>query len=149
MWVARCSFLRAPGAARPGSSPTAWPTWSPARGAALPHPGRDVHQQGRRGDARPTRPPLGEEVGKDLWVGTFHATCAKLLRRFGESVGLERNFVIYDTDDQKAVVVRALREIDLDEKRYPPRIVLSRIHKEKQECRGPEDCVDSDVDDAS
>jgi len=91
----------------------------------------------------------GEEVGKDLWVGTFHATCAKLLRRFGESVGLERNFVIYDTDDQKQVVVRALREMDLDEKRYPPRMVLSRIHREKQECRGAGDMnVDSYVDEA-
>ncbi|MEO8874164.1 MAG: UvrD-helicase domain-containing protein [Polyangiaceae bacterium] len=86
---------------------------------------------------------LGEEVGeglaKDLWVGTFHATCAKLLRRYGQSIGLPRDFVIYDTQDQKAVVTRALRELDYDEKRYPPRAVLGRIHKEKQEGRGPDD----------
>jgi DNA helicase-2/ATP-dependent DNA helicase PcrA len=91
----------------------------------------------------------GEDVAHDLWVGTFHATCAKLLRRFGDAVGLASNFVIYDTDDQKQVVVRALREMDLDEKRYPPRMVLSKIHHEKQECRSPEAMsVDSYVDDA-
>jgi DNA helicase-2/ATP-dependent DNA helicase PcrA len=91
----------------------------------------------------------GEEVAKDLWVGTFHATCAKLLRTYGSSIGLERNFIIYDTDDQKQVVVRALREMDLDEKRYPPRMVLGRIHREKQECKSARDMtVDSYVDEA-
>jgi len=82
---------------------------------------------------------LGEDVAKDLWVGTFHATCAKLLRRYGEALGLPKSFVIYDTQDQKAVVVRVLRELDLDERRYPPRTMLARIHAEKQEGRGPGD----------
>ncbi len=91
----------------------------------------------------------GEEVARDLWVGTFHATCAKLLRRFGDAAGLAPNFVIYDTDDQKQVVLRALRELELDERRYPPRMVLGRIHREKQECRGPDAMnVDSYVDEA-
>ena len=92
---------------------------------------------------------LGEDVGRDLWVGTFHATCAKLLRRFGEAVGLSKSFVIYDSSDQKALVTRVLRELDYDERRYPPRMVLGRIHKEKQEARGPEDMsLDSYMDDA-
>jgi DNA helicase-2/ATP-dependent DNA helicase PcrA len=86
---------------------------------------------------------LGEDVGeglaKDLWVGTFHATCAKLLRRYGASIGLPKDFVIYDTQDQKAVVTRVLKDLDYDEKRYPPRAVLGRIHKEKQEGRGPDE----------
>ena len=92
---------------------------------------------------------LGDEVARDLWVGTFHATCAKLLRRFGESVGLSKSFVIYDSSDQKALVTRVLRELDYDERRYPPRMVLGRIHKEKQEARGPEDMgLDSYMDEA-
>jgi DNA helicase-2/ATP-dependent DNA helicase PcrA len=92
---------------------------------------------------------LGEDIAKDLWVGTFHATCAKLLRRYGEAVGLSKSFVIYDSADQKAVVTRALRELDLDEKRYPPRMALGRIHKEKQEARGPDEMtVESYVDEA-
>jgi DNA helicase-2/ATP-dependent DNA helicase PcrA len=92
---------------------------------------------------------LGEELAKDLWVGTFHATCARLLRRHGETIGLAKNFVIYDADDQKAVVNRALRELDLDEKRYPPRAVLGRILDAKQELRGPDEMKSgSYVDDA-
>ena len=82
---------------------------------------------------------LGEEIARDLWVGTFHATCAKLLRRYGDAVGLEKNFIIYDGADQKAVVTRVLRELDLDEKRFAPRAMLAAIHKEKQEGRGPEE----------
>jgi DNA helicase-2/ATP-dependent DNA helicase PcrA len=92
---------------------------------------------------------LGADVARDLWVGTFHATCAKLLRLHGAAIGLPKNFVIYDTDDQKAVVTRALRELDLDEKRYPPRAVLAKIHDAKQELRGPDDMErGSYVDDA-
>ncbi len=80
----------------------------------------------------------GDEIAKELWISTFHATCARLLRRFYEAAGIERNFVIYDDSDQRAVVARVLKELGLDDKRYPPRQVLSRIHKEKQEGRGPE-----------
>src|SRR5580693_7752335 len=66
----------------------------------------------------------GAEVARALWVGTFHATCAKLLRAHGEAVGVHNNFVIYDAADQKAVVTRALRDLELDERRWPPRVVL-------------------------
>ena len=92
---------------------------------------------------------LGADIARDLWVGTFHATCAKLLRRFGTAVGLSKSFVIYDSSDQKAVVNRVLKELDLDERRYPPRTALGRIHKEKQEGRGPSEMnVDSYIDEA-
>src|ERR1700761_1407114 len=46
----------------------------------------------------------GAELARALWVGTFHATCAKLLRIHGAAVGVQPNFVIYDAADQKAVV---------------------------------------------
>src|SRR6204780_2547452 len=49
----------------------------------------------------------GAEMARALWVGTFHATCAKLLRAHGTAVGIQPNFVIYDASDQKAVVSRA------------------------------------------
>src|SRR5580704_2852460 len=62
----------------------------------------------------------GPELARALWVGTFHATCAKLLRIHGAAVGVRPTFVIYDAADQKAVVTRALKEQDLDERRYPP-----------------------------
>jgi DNA helicase-2/ATP-dependent DNA helicase PcrA len=90
---------------------------------------------------------LGADLAKDLWVGTFHATCAKLLRSHGHAIGLPRSFLIYDPTDQKAVVNRVLKELDLDEKRYPPRQMLEWIMKHKQEGRGPDDVsVDSYID---
>ncbi len=92
----------------------------------------------------------GSELARSIWVGTFHATCAKLLRAHGEAVGVRQNFVIYDAADQKAVVARALKELDLDERRYPPRAVLAHIHKHKQEGRGPEEAAaHSYVDDVA
>jgi DNA helicase-2/ATP-dependent DNA helicase PcrA len=87
---------------------------------------------------------VGEDITRDLWVGTFHATCARLLRRYGKAADLDRNFLIYDDADQRAVVNRVLKELDLDERRYPVRMVLSRIHKEKQEGRSPEEMVRRD-----
>jgi DNA helicase-2/ATP-dependent DNA helicase PcrA len=83
----------------------------------------------------------GADLARALWVGTFHATCAKLLRSHGAAIGVPPNFVIYDTADQKAVVTRALGDLKLDERRYPPRAVLAHIHKHKQEGRGPEEAA--------
>jgi DNA helicase II / ATP-dependent DNA helicase PcrA len=98
------------------------------------------------------RKRVGEILGpmaSDVWVGTFHATCAKLLRLRGESIGVNPNFVIYDASDQKALMGRVLKELDLDDKRYTPKAVLGRVHKEKQEGRGPEDMsLDSYMDEA-
>jgi DNA helicase-2/ATP-dependent DNA helicase PcrA len=93
---------------------------------------------------------IGPELTRDLWVGTFHAICAKVLRQHHDAAGLSRSFVIYDDADQRALMTRVLRELGLDEKRYPPRQVLARIHKEKQEGRTaadykPEGWVDEAV----
>jgi DNA helicase-2/ATP-dependent DNA helicase PcrA len=91
---------------------------------------------------------IGPHIARDLWVGTFHAVCARLLRQLHEAAGLERNFVIYDDADQRAVMNRVLKELKLDDKRYPPRQLLSRIHREKQEGRSPGEFVkESYVDD--
>jgi DNA helicase-2/ATP-dependent DNA helicase PcrA len=82
---------------------------------------------------------VGTAIAHDLWVGTFHATCARLLRVHGHAIGLGKNFVIYDNADQKAVVNRVLADLDLDDKRYPPKVVLERILKQKQEGVSPDD----------
>jgi DNA helicase II / ATP-dependent DNA helicase PcrA len=92
----------------------------------------------------------GADLARALWVGTFHATCAKLLRAHGAAVGVQPNFVIYDSADQKAVVARALKDLGLDDRRYPPRAVLAHIHKHKQEGRGPDEAAShSYVDDVA
>ncbi|MBI4699664.1 MAG: UvrD-helicase domain-containing protein [Deltaproteobacteria bacterium] len=80
---------------------------------------------------------LGAGVARDLWMGTFHAVCHRLLRRYHEEAGLVSGFVIYDETDQKAVMRRTMEELDLDEKRHAPQKILGRIHREKQQARGP------------
>ncbi|MBM4374311.1 MAG: UvrD-helicase domain-containing protein [Deltaproteobacteria bacterium] len=82
---------------------------------------------------------LGPDLTRELWIGTFHAVCVRLLRRYHARAGLGERFVIYDEADQKALMKRVLRDLKLDEKRFPPQQVLSRIHAEKQEGRGPDD----------
>ena len=80
---------------------------------------------------------LGEQ-GAAVQVGTFHATCARLLRRFGESSGLSKDFTIYDDQDQQALVKRVLRDLGLDEKRYQPKAMAGRINRAKQEVQAPD-----------
>ncbi|MBI4955285.1 MAG: UvrD-helicase domain-containing protein [Myxococcales bacterium] len=81
---------------------------------------------------------LGPELTRDLWVGTFHAVCARLLRRYGEAAGIAPNFTIYDATDQRALMTRVGRELGLEERRFPPQQLLARVLREKQEARGPE-----------
>ncbi len=79
---------------------------------------------------------VGEELARDLWVGTFHGIRAKFLRREHDAVGLTRNFVIYDDSDQKAVVARLVKELELDDRQYPAR-GSSAIRSAKQDGRDP------------
>ena len=74
-----------------------------------------------------------------LWMSTFHAFCARLLRREGPLVGLSRDFVIYDSSDQLTVVKRAMRALDVDERITSPRAMLSRISHAKNQMQAPED----------
>jgi DNA helicase-2/ATP-dependent DNA helicase PcrA len=76
---------------------------------------------------------------RELMVGTFHATCARLLRRNFELAGVARDFVVYDDSDQKQMVTRVLRDLKYDEKRFPPRMIASIINGAKNEMRGPEE----------
>jgi DNA helicase-2/ATP-dependent DNA helicase PcrA len=66
-----------------------------------------------------------------LWVGTFHSICARILRRYGEAVGLSRNFVIYDTDDQMRIMKRVLKELNIDDRQLSPRAVLTHLDRAK------------------
>ncbi len=68
---------------------------------------------------------------EDVTMGTFHAVCARILRRHGERVGLDRNFTIYDQDDQIDALKSAMQLADVDAKRYNPRALLSRISAAK------------------
>ncbi len=82
---------------------------------------------------------VGADIAADLRVGTFHATCARLLRRYHDAVGLDRDFVIYDDSDQRAVMNRVVKAEGLDDRQFPPKLLLSAIHGHKQHGHGPED----------
>jgi DNA helicase II / ATP-dependent DNA helicase PcrA len=82
---------------------------------------------------------LGEGVTKEMWVGTFHSTCARLLRENGASIGLERDFVVYDDDDQMTLMKECLHQLNLDDRQYAPRAVLSLISRAKEKLVAPED----------
>ena len=73
-----------------------------------------------------------------MWISTFHSLCARLLRREAPAIGLSRDFVIYDSSDQLAVVKQALRELKIDDTMVQPRAALSRISQAKNTMQGPE-----------
>ena len=78
-----------------------------------------------------------------LWLQTFHAFCARLLRREAPLAGLSRDFVIYDSSDQLAVVRRVLQELQIDERTTPPRMVRARISHAKSRMLQPAAGADS------
>ena len=75
---------------------------------------------------------------RQMWISTFHALCARLLRREGPHVGLSRDFVIYDSTDQLTVMKQAMRQVGVDDSTVQPRLALSRISHAKNRMEGPE-----------
>ena len=80
---------------------------------------------------------LGERA-KYLTAGTFHGLCAMVLRRDGEAIGIPKEFVIMDADDQIGLVKQAMELVNVDPKRYPPRAILSAISAAKSQLLGPQ-----------
>ncbi len=76
---------------------------------------------------------LGPKVARALWIGTFHATCSRILRISGTAAGVDPRFVIYDGDDQRTLMRETLRALDLDDRRFPPAAVLAEIGRAKNE----------------
>ncbi len=80
------------------------------------------------------------EAGREVQAGTFHALCARVLRRDGEAIGLDRRFVIYDTEDQAALMKQILREEGLDARgETRPSTILGVISRAKNEMLDPAD----------
>jgi len=74
----------------------------------------------------------------DIWCGTFHSCCVRILRREIERLGFSRDFVIYDTDDQETLIKDCLQRLGYNEKNFPPRQVLAYIGRAKDELINPE-----------
>ena len=77
------------------------------------------------------------EAAEQVWISTFHSLCARLLRRAGPEIGLARDFVIYDSSDQNAVVKQALKALGIDDKDLAPRVALGRISSAKNRMESP------------
>lgn len=80
---------------------------------------------------------LGDRA-RYLTAGTFHSLCAQILRRDGEAIGLSKDFVIIDDDDQIGLIKRAMEISEIDPKRFPPRSILNAISSAKSQLISPE-----------
>ncbi len=78
------------------------------------------------------------EGGADIWAATFHSTCAKILRRYGDKLGYTSHFTVYDTDDQKKMVKDILKQLNIDEKYLPVKSVMGEISRAKDKMLSPE-----------
>ena len=74
---------------------------------------------------------VGEKKARRLYMGTFHSIFIRFLREFSESLGYPSTFTIYDTSDSVSAIKTCLKELQLDEKVYKPKDVLSRISMAK------------------
>ncbi len=81
---------------------------------------------------------VGEAAG-DMWLGTFHSVCVRMLRRDIEKIGYQRSFTIYDDDDQTRVIRDVLRTLNIDDKSLTPREVRSKISDAKNHMLSPDE----------
>ena len=79
------------------------------------------------------------DPASDVWVSTFHAMCAKILRRDIEKLGYKRSFTIYDDDDQTTVIREALRQLNIDDKVLTPREIRGKISDAKNHLHSPDE----------
>ncbi|HLK13834.1 MAG TPA: UvrD-helicase domain-containing protein [Fimbriimonadaceae bacterium] len=81
---------------------------------------------------------VGAEGVKNMWIGTFHSLCARLLRIEGHAIGIDQSFVIYDDGDQLSLIREILKAKNIDDKSLQPRGVLSEISSAKERLTTPE-----------
>jgi DNA helicase-2/ATP-dependent DNA helicase PcrA len=92
--------------------------------------------------AREMRTRLNAQLGRSpdgLWVGTFHAIATRMLRPHADRIGYRAGFSIFDEDDSRSILKRALAELELDPKKHQVAGLLAAISKAKAEARGPQD----------
>ena len=77
------------------------------------------------------------DATKDMWIGTFHSICVRILRRCIDKIGYDSSFVIFDTSDQKTLIKQCIKEINIDDKMFTDKSVLSEISNAKNEMLEP------------
>ncbi|HEV7178951.1 MAG TPA: UvrD-helicase domain-containing protein, partial [Candidatus Baltobacteraceae bacterium] len=78
------------------------------------------------------------DAARDLWVGTFHSMCVRILRRDGRKIGISSNFAIIDDTDQRALIRDILADLDYDERQLTPGACLAEISKAKNALQSPD-----------
>ena len=80
---------------------------------------------------------IGEKAA-EMWIGTFHSICVRILRRYIDRIGYNSDFVIFDTSDQKTLIKQCIKQLNLDDKIFTDRGVLAEISNSKNEMLTPE-----------
>ncbi len=80
-----------------------------------------------------------ESVADEIWSGTFHSVCVRLLRMYGSAIGLDGKFTIYDTDDTKKLIAQCLNELNISDKILPVKLVMNMIGRAKDKLIGPDE----------
>ena len=80
---------------------------------------------------------VGDDA-KDIWMGTYHSICVRILRRFIDRIGFDSSFIIFDTSDQRTLVKNCMKDLAIDDKLFNDRSVLSEISNAKNEMLEPE-----------
>ena len=83
---------------------------------------------------------VGDDT-KDMWIGTFHSICVKILRRTIDKIGFDSSFAIFDTSDQRAIIKECIKELELDDKIFTDRSVQYEISNAKNEMLEPEQYI--------
>ena len=81
---------------------------------------------------------LASDAINDIWLGTFHSICVRILRKFIDRIGFSTSFVIFDTTDQKTIVKNCMKELNIDSKLFTDRAILSEISNAKNDMLTPE-----------
>ena len=78
------------------------------------------------------------DIAKDMWIGTFHSICVRILRRYIDRIGFTSSFIIFDSSDQRTLVKQCLKQLNIDDKMFTDRSVLSEISNAKNDMLQPE-----------
>ena len=87
-------------------------------------------------------------LSREIWIGTFHSICGRMLRHDADKIGWRRDFLIFDEDDQMSLMREITKELDLDD-RFKPQVVLEKISAAKNELKGPKEYEETALDFAS
>ncbi len=88
------------------------------------------------------------EDGEEVWAATFHSTCARILRKYGDKLGFDNHFTIYDTDDSRRLMKEILKSLEIDEKFLSHKTVLNEISRFKDKLQLPSDIEASEFYDS-